>query len=299
MEYLVSAENTPYQQWQLELLIESFKHHNCEKDLLVCLSESDTPIHPSYWRNISDHKRIQGHENIGKTRGYKGLNALYDLSWAVQNKWITQPFAFIPTDVVLKEKLNVGLQSEYPEIVFNPSPFFTLESAEEAVGPFWEVTNKNKADYESVWVPLGPIIIFNKIPEDLFSRAIILAERLALKQLLRNQQIWEHTAKLAWAMNLSDFVSNLLLRGDYKLTMNMLESGNSPFIHYEHGLPPVFNKVMFQYPEPDFISFGDPFEILAANSPTRNAHFISELAKKSLAARPLPSEMKIVESKNL
>jgi len=285
MEYLVSAENTPYQQWQLELLIESFKYHNCEKDLLVCLAESDTPIHSLFWRNIASHERIQAHENIGKVRGYKELNALYDLSWAVQNKWITQPFTYIPTDVVLKNKLNIPLQSEFSEIVFSPSPFFTLESAEEAVGPFWEVTNKKKADYETSWVPLGPIMIFNKIPEELFERAIVLAEKLALNQLLRKQPIWEHTTTLAWAMNLSDFVGQIMLRGDYTLTMTMLDSSNSPFVHYKHGLPPVFNKTMFQYTAPDFVSFGDPFEILAENFSTESAHFISELAKRSLAAR--------------
>jgi hypothetical protein len=285
MEYLVSAENTPYQQWQLELLIESFKYHNCEKDLLVCLAESDMPIHPLFWRNIAAHQRIQGHENIGKIRGYKGLTALYDLSWAVQNKWITQPFTYIPSDVVLKNKLNIQLQSEFSEVVFSPSPFFTLESAEEAVGPFWEITNKKRADYETAWVPLGPIMVFNKMPEYFFDRAIVLAEKLALQQLLNKQPIWERTATLAWAMNLSDFVGQLLLRGDYTLTMTMMDSSNSPFIHYEHGLPPVFNKTMFQYTAPDFVSFGDPFEVLAENSPTESAHFISELAKRSLAAR--------------
>lgn len=285
MEYLVSAENMPYQQWQLELLIESFKYHKCEKDLLLCLAESDAPTHPLFWRNISNHQRIQAHENIGKIRGYKGLNALYDLFWAVQNKWITQPFAYIPTDVVLKNKLNIQFQPDVSEIIFSPSPFFTLDLAEEVVGPFWEVTEKTKADYEVSWMPLGPIMIFNNIPEEFFERAIILAEKLALQQLLRKQPIWEHTATLAWSMNLSDYVRQLSLRGDYTLTMTMLDSSNSPFIHYEHGLPPVFNKAMFRYAAPDFVAFGDPFEILAENSPTESSHFISELAKKSLATR--------------
>lgn len=285
MEYLVSAENTQYYQWQLELLIESFKHNNCEEDLLVCLSASDVPVHPDYWRNIPNHKRLKGHENIGKIRGYAGLNALYDLYLAIQDKSITQPFAYIPTDVVLKEKLNLTLQSEIAEIVFSPSPFFTLELAEESVGPFWEATNRTKSDYETKWVSLGPIIIFNKIPEAFFYRAIVIAEKLALQQLLRKQPIWEHTAKLAWSMNISEYLDFIILRGDYSLTMNMLDNGNSPFIHYEHGMPPVFNKTMFQYASPEFVSFGDPFEILAENAPTKSSYFMSELAKKNLETR--------------
>lgn len=284
MEYLVSTENTPYYRWQLELLIESFKHHNQEENLLVCLSgESDSnAANNLFWRNISNHKRIKAHENIGEIRGHKGVNALYDLHFAVQKQWISQPFVYIPTDVVLKNKLNVDLSTDYPEIVFFPSPFFTFELAEEKAGPFWEITNKKKDDYEKKWIPLGPIMIFNKIPELLFERAIVLAEKLALQQLLRKQPIWEHTATLAWSMNLSDFSDNFLLRSNYYLKMTMLDIGNSPFIHYEHGLPPVFNKTMFKYKSPEFLSFGDPFQILAENSPTENAHFMSELAKKIL-----------------
>jgi hypothetical protein len=284
MEYLVSTENTPYCQWQLELLIESFKHHNCEDNLLVCLSGSDSDS-TMFWRNIPNHKRIQTHENIGEIRGYKGVNALYDLYFALKNKWISQPFAYIPIDVVLKNKLNIDFSSDYSEIVFSPSPFFTFELAEEKVGSFWEITNKQKEDYEKKWVPLGPIMIFNKMPEILFERAIVLTEKLALQQILRKKPIWEHTATLAWSMILSDFSENLLLRGDYFLKMTMLDNGNCSFVHYEHGLPPVFNKTMFQYKKPEFLSFGNPFEVLSENSPTENAHFMSELAKKSLKSR--------------
>ena len=285
MEYLVSAENTPYHQWQLELLIESFKHNKCEDDLLVCLSESDAPIHNLYWRNIPNHRRLKGHENIGKIRGHTELNFLYDICWAIQDKLITQPFVYIPTDVVLKEKINLNMQSEIAEIVFAPSPFFTLELAEESVGPFWEAANRTKSDYETKWVPLGPIIIFNKIPYEFFQRTIVIAEKLALQQLLRKQPIWEHTAKLALSMNISEYIEYMILRGDYTLTMTMLDSSNSPFIHYEHGMPPVFNKTMFQYAVPDLVSFGDPFEILAVNAPTESSYFMSELAKKNLETR--------------
>lgn len=285
MEYLVSAENSPYNQWQLELLIESFKHHQCEDDLLLCLTKSDIPAHPFYCRNISTHKRIQAHENIGEVRGYKPLNNLYNLMWSVKENWIEQPFTYIPTDVVLKNKINIHFKNEYPEIIFAPSPFFTLDFAEENIGPFWEVLDKTKADYESNWVPVGPILIFNQIPIGTFIRTIAIAEKLALKQLLDNKPIWEHTDKLAWAINLSDHVGSVMLRGDYTLTMNMLDRGNAPFIHYEHGLPPVFNKTMFQYLPPDLVSLGDPFEILIQNSPTENAYFLSNLAKISFDER--------------
>jgi hypothetical protein len=283
MEYLVSAENTLYHHWQLELLIESFKFHNSDNDLLVCLSEENTTINPHFYRNISKHKRIECHENIGKAREYSRLNWLYNLYWAVRYEWIKQPFAYIPVDVVLKNKPNIQF-SIFSEIMFCPELFFTQILAEESVPGFWEITNKTKSDYDQ-WIPIGPVIIFNNIPKEFFQRTIVLAEKLALKQIMENKPIWEHTDRLALAMNLMDFSKQIKMIGDYSLTMNMLDNGNSPFVHYEHGLPPVFNKCMFKFSPPNYVSFGDPFEVLAQHSPTKSSHFVSELAKRSIEAR--------------
>jgi hypothetical protein len=284
MEYFVSAENTPYYHWQLELLIESFKQNNCEDQLLVALAAADAPTHNAFCRNLLKHKNVYAHQNIGELRGYKALNEIYAVSWSLDNQMLKQPFAQISADVVLRRPLTISFNNA-PEIIFDPDPFFTIEAAEDAIGPFWEWIDKSKEDYSTKWVPIGPIMIFNNIPSLIFQRTITIAESLALQQLLAGKPIWEHTKKLAWAINLSDYVGQIQLRGDYTLAMNMLSNGGSPFIHYEHGLPPVFNKTMFQYSPPNFVSFGDPFEVLAANFPTPASHFISQLAQSNLAAR--------------
>lgn len=198
---------------------------------------------------------------------------------------LKQPFCSISSDVVLYHPLAISSFTGNSEIIFDPDPFFTIEMAQETVGPFWEWMNKPKSDYETRWVPIGPIMIFNHVPLMIFQRTIMLAETLALHQLLADKPIWKHTNKLAWAINLADYVGQIQLRGDYTLAMNMLSGGDSPFIHYKHGLPPVFNKTMFQYSPPNFASFGDPFEVLAAHSPTPASHFISQLAQSNLAAR--------------
>lgn len=285
MEYIVSAEKSPFHQWQLELLIESFKVNNCQDDLLVCLSETELPIHPAFWRNISKHPRVFAHENIGSSRGYKGLNFVYDVLWAIKNKLIKQPFCHVPTDMVLKTIPNFKFIEKNPEIVFSPSPFFTFELAETNVESFWEVTNKTKEYYETNWMPLGPIVAYNNIPDIVFERSFILAERLVLKQILNNKPIWKDTVKLALAINLSDFIGKIRFRGNFDLVMNMLQVGNAPFIHYEHGMPPTFNKSMFLYNPPNFASFGDPLVVLSQNSPTENAHFLSKLAQNSISSR--------------
>jgi hypothetical protein len=207
------------------------------------------------------------------------------LAWVVEYNILKQPFAYIPSDVVLRRPLEVFFAGNVTEIVFDPDPFFTIETAEKEVGPFWEWMGRSKADFETRWVPVGPIMIFNRVPPVVFRLASVTAEALAVQQLLAGRTIWEHTDKLAWAINLADFIGQIQLRGDYTLAMTMLGAGDSPFIFYEHGLPPVFNKTMFQYSPPNYVSLGDPFEILAVNSPTPASHFISQLAQSNLASR--------------
>lgn len=284
MEYLVSAEYVPYQQWQLELLIESFKYHKCENKLLVCLSQTNEPPHPFYIRNIAYHENKFTHNNIGKIRGFDKINNVYDLYLSVLNNKIKQPFASIPLDIVLKRPLEINF-TENPEIIFLPDPFFTFEETLKEVGDYCEIIEKDKSFFQNNWIPIGPLMIFNKIPTEIFERNVALTEKLAIFQLKNKKNIWKYTDRLAWCINLCDYLGKIVFKGDYSLTMNMLENSNAPFIHYEHGLPPVFNKLMFQYTSNHLISLGDPFEILAANSPTENSHFISNLAKKSIENR--------------
>jgi hypothetical protein len=284
MNYIVSAENTPYYHWQLELLIESFKQHNLQDDLLVCLSGEKIAVHPMYTRNTTNHKRIKIKENIGKKRGYSHLNTLYDLYWAVSQNWINQPFIQIPASSVLYHLPKIEFSTKYPEIIYSPTAFFRFENAEENVGPFWEILGKPKEYYQEYWIPLGNFIVWNQIPKELFLKSIIIAEKLALFQILSNKPIWDQTAKLAIASIISEEKEFICLKRDENLSINMLDFKNAPFIDYEHGMPPVFNKKLFKFDPPKYISLGEPFTALKENPSTPPAYFMSELAITSLKA---------------
>lgn len=284
MEYFTSIENTPYYQWQIELLIESFKKHNLNDNLLIALAESDTLIQPFFFNNLFKHKRILGHENIGKKRGFDKLNILYSLMWAVTSKKISQPFAFIKPDILLQNKIEIKFDS-YPQILFSPNSFFSFKESEKQVGEFYLWFDKDKDYYNKNWVPIGNIIIWNQIPEDFFTRLINITEILCVKQIEKNNCIWEKTIELAIVINIADHFGKLSLIGDYSLEDNMLGDGKAKFINYEHGLPPVFNKHMFKYNPPEYSSFGDPFEILSQHSPTPSSYYMSELAKENLKIR--------------
>ena len=286
MKYFTNAEDKPFHHWQLELLIESFKVLQCEENLLIALSQSDEPSNEKFTYNIKKHKNIYHCENIGKIRGYNNLNNLYTLLWSIKNEKITQPFVVIQPHIILKSKFNYNFNKTSPEIVFAPDPFFTLEKAEEEVGPFWEWFNQSKEQFKNQWIPIGSIIAFNNIPIEIFDANISIAEKLAIHQIVNKEKIWEYTDRLALSINLSNYIGKITFNGNYNLATNMVWTGeNSPFIDCEHGLPPLFNKNMFQYQPPNFISFGDPIEILSNQYPTHNAYFISQLAKINLEKR--------------
>ena len=65
----------------------------------------------------------------------------------------------------------------------------------------------------------------------------------------------------------------------------MNDGKNTMFIDYEHGVPPDFNKSMFTFPPPKYISFGDPIEVISQCISTPNAHTMAKVAQKILAKR--------------
>ena len=278
MQYLVVAENTQYYHWQLSLLIESFKKHNLQNDLCIFLVDSNEKTNERFSKNLIEHQNKKIFENIGKTRGFDKLNKLYGMLWAIESNKIKQPFALIPADVILEKPINLDLH-EYPEIYFNPDKDFNFNYVKNSVPNLLEILNRENKKIENYWISIGPVIVFNNMPIDFFRMFVVKAEILALKQLIYNQKIFEKTDRIALSINIFDFMNKGAIKEDYNLTKSMLEYNETSFIHYEHGMPPVFNKSMFRYDPPDYASFGDPYEAILENPATPSAYLMSELVK--------------------
>lgn len=285
MDYFVNIEKTDYELWQAELLIESFNYNNCSEKLLCVICENKKDIcYPIPLKNVFDHKRGIISRNVGEERGYKPLNALYNLFWMQNSNLLKQPFALLSPDMVLRKDINFNFNDpNLSEIVFAPYPELTFNAAVDAVGPFWEYCQNDQKYYQENWIPFGCFALFNCIPLNFFYRTIFIAESLAVKQLIDKKEIWKHTDKLAWTINMADSIGQLFLKGDYQIVDAMFNNSESSIIHYEHGLPPSFNKTEYLYQPPAFLSNGNPFEIIAQNPATANAHFMSNLAKNILS----------------
>jgi hypothetical protein len=287
MDYFLNIDNTPYYQWQTELLIESFKEKKCSNDLFLALTNSTNTsfLNNNFTKNIFSHNRTYSFDDIGSKKGFPELNKFICLANCITKKLIKQPFFVLEPDVVLHNNIDMLFSKNYCEFIFAIDPFFTLESAEENVGPFWEWFNLEKDNLESNWVPLGECYAFNNIPDGFFYKVIKDAEKMALHQLLNQKNIWSRTVELSLAMNLSNNITNISCRGDYKIVAPVMFSSESYFISYKDGILPSFHKSMFKYNPPNYVSFGDPIKILSENTFSPNAKYISNLAKKSISSR--------------
>lgn len=283
MDYFVNIEHTPYYQWQIELLIESFKQHKLEENLAVGLSFTSLSPKAEFCRNLFSHPRIYGSNNMGEVRGFDRLAGLYSISNLLRSEIVKQPFVLMEPDSVLYKPVTVS-RKEVPHILFQVDPFFTKELVEE------NIPNINKY-FVNDWVTLGNTAYFDHLPVEFFDRTIYLTELLAYEQARAGKDIWRYTDRAALAIGISELVGRAALEGQYTFDMSLSDHQiTNNFINYgSRGAFPHFSKSMFAYSPPAMLSLGgDPLDALA-NLPTQlgttSAQYVAGLAKICLDAR--------------
>lgn len=261
MDYFVNIEDTPYDHWQLELLIESFKILNLEDKLLVAVTSSTQNPIEEFLYNFRQHKRVINYPNIGAARGYNQLNRYYCLSACLEQGLLTQPFTLLEPDMIL----NIPIQEYSQNIVLQLDPFFNLEyiNSQFDITKYLEII-KNPIK----WIELGSTMVFKDVPISFFKSLPSLIEELAIKQIELSGKIFEDTDKIAMTINLM-MSHNLSINCVYDLEVPLVgHEINRNIIHYEHGLPPFFNKKMFQFKSPINFAMGTYNPILAIGKET-------------------------------
>jgi hypothetical protein len=164
MQYFVSIQNNAYCRWQAELLIESFKHHHLDQQLVVAIADNQQPDVPIYEKNLRAHERKFVYMDFGQE--YKAFNKTRSLMFALEQNLLQKPFAILHPDMLLLNPIQVPQESFVYDI--NPAYVNNLK-------PFL----KNRLEYlfrESpgdwfAWIPLGDTMVFNKdIPDSFFKR---------------------------------------------------------------------------------------------------------------------------------
>jgi hypothetical protein len=279
VEYLVTAEDTPYFHWQLELLIESFKLRNLQDKLVVALAYDPYPKYPDFRRNLNTHSRVIRFDNMGRKRGYPFLNKQYGTVIAVQNGAIRQPFTLIEPDMLLHKPVPEPTEN----IGFQVRPLFTREHVESngiRVEPYIK---------SALWLPIGATYIFNGVGNDVFERATAYAEAVALDYAKASSEqpvkYWRYIERVGWELSfLSFYGGSMTYKGFYSLEMSLLDHKlEHCFVHYNNGLPPDFTKVLYRYDPPEFFGGGNfPFGSFLGDNPTSVTHFAQHVARKYL-----------------
>jgi len=259
MKYFVSIENNVYSHWQIELLIESFKLHGIENDLMIAVAENENPCPDWFVKNITAHQNKFKHHNYGNQRKHRRLNKLYALYAATKSKLIEPPFVLLHPDMIL---LNPIKTSESCNILYdkNDSNDFFIE------------TIKNKVN--GPWMDIGCSITFLDCPVSLFERAFIHMDDLVSKNVISR-----NIEKIAWNFAIYD-QKIFTAKQTYKEISLLNADLNGDIIHYRHGLPPVFTKKNYLYAEPSYFSASEhPYKILLKHDVSPVMGYVKKVVK--------------------
>lgn len=286
MDYFVSVDRKAFHDWQLELLIESFKSRSVAHKIFVGMNRS-SEYRYAHLENCLKHQNLFLYEDVGEKKGFRSLNEAYQLLWLMNSQKIKSPVCVMKPHMILKRYVeNIFNVAEARAFLYSSDPFFTFDYAQENCPGFENVMkNKSKELYQEKWFNLGNCFILNGLPDWFVQKVINVAENLLVHQIMMNRDVWIETVRLSWVITLIE-VSKDVEVFDYKdLTSIMHEGNDTILIDYEHGIPPHFNRSMFTYPPPKYLSFGDPIEILSDLVMTPNAHTMAKVAKNVLQKR--------------
>lgn len=281
MDYFVSAEDTPFYHWQLELLIHSFHLQGLRDSLVICLASATGPTICDFRKLLMSHPRILLHDNVGQQRGYRYLNKIYGITAALAQGMLKVPFCVIEPDMVMVRPVETGSYN----ISVQVKPSLTLEECERNglhLDKYLQAAGKEK-----VWMPLGSVYAFNNVPDQIFSRIADWIELLVYENCKTKEEFapWKHVDRAGWALGLMEYYGHLSFKSRHDFEMTLLDHRiNHNFIHYSHGLPPVFSKFSYKYEPPDHMASSDsPYLPLLEHNPTTSTNFLQQVVRSYLA----------------
>jgi hypothetical protein len=289
MQYFVSAENTSYFYWQLELLIESFAMHGLERNLLVALAENDSQKIGGFSSNLVRHEAKFVHPNEGREMGYLPLNRVSSIRYALAYGVLKFPFALIHSDMVMRNPLD-DLGGERPTVTLNNLEDNPL-SEEDAVKREIEQDLRKLAEERGLAfedlpkVPfLSPPIIFNKNFESI-SDVFFARLQTNMISILERRGASFPCERAAWELTLTESSQHCSVSGKFLSAPLLFDSEEANFIHYKTGIPPVFHKRFYRYEDGSYFAGQGPYETLLEHNPSVNTDFVQKVIKSYADSR--------------
>lgn len=256
MQYFVSIENNFYCNWQIELLIESFKILKLENELVVAIAcDQRSPISHGY-KNLSALNHKFFHPNYGLKKRNKRLNKFYGLYTAIQNNILKQPFALLHSDMILVNPLKP----------FEANLTFHHDSNNQD-----EFTDSIKSKLGKMpWLSMGDSMVFQDVPLTFFQE--VMQMMLHLKS-CATQPRHEEACWMLGLCNHSSLTLNPIL-----MESNLLDHEIRDIIHYKHGYPPFFNKK--HYVTDGFLLSEHPYDVLMRHNPSPASNILQNIVRR-------------------
>lgn len=284
MQYFVSAENSSYFYWQLELLIESFLMQGLEKSLVIGLAENNDQKIRGYSSNLVKYGTKFMISNEGRDLGYLPINRVNSIRYALAHGILKFPFVMIHSDMILRNPVSVSEEDDnYGVIVnnFDELPNHETKLVGEEVDSVVErVSKERKTDPEKITrIPFfSAPAVFNKSMEyfgdQFFSKVqayeVVLAEK---------EGAGFPCERAAFEMTLVESFQHIGIRGKFMSAPMMYDGDDINFIHYRSGIPPVFHKKYFRYEHGTFFSSMGPYETIMEHNPTANTNYVQQVIR--------------------
>lgn len=270
MQYFVSAENSSYFYWQLELLIESFKLKGIEDKLVIFLAENNDPKIKGFSKNLVRHKNKFEHENFGLKNNYLPLNRPYAIIQALRGGYIKFPFALIHADMILRSPL----QEEFEEDIILDS-YFIKPSNYNVTNEIDEILkNRGLEKRENAPETLPPFgaIVFNNALNELFFNSVINK----IKKFIETKNDNFPFEYAAWETCFFEILGGYSFSGK-QISSGLLDNLENNFIHYKYGIPPYFNKKYFLDNNKILTSRISPYDTILEHNLTSNSNLVNKV----------------------
>lgn len=284
MQYFVSAENSSYFYWQLELLIESFLMQGMEKDLVIGLAENEDQKIRGYSSNLVKYGTKFMIPNEGREAGYLPLNRISSVRYALATGALKLPFVMIHSDMVLRNPVSLSEDdARYGVVVNNFDDYPRKENemvAEEVDLLVGRVAEDRKVDPKDITrIPFfSAPVVFNE-PMEYFSDRFFGKVQAYELGLLERKGAGFPCERAAFEMTLAESFQHVGIKGMFMSAPMMYEGEDINFIHYRSGIPPVFHKKYFKYEQGTFYASMGPYETIMEHNPTVNTNYVQQVIR--------------------
>lgn len=284
MQYFVSAENSSYFYWQLELLIESFLMQGIQDDLVIGLAENNDQKIRGYSFNIVKYGQKFIHNNEGRDIDYLPVNRVNALMYALAYGILKFPFVLIHADMILKNPIITKEEDEDFGVIINNYEEISdadKKQIKEAIGIELEKVAKDREISVDSFPEIPAIsspIVFNKsfeyMWETFFSKL-----KINMLNFLEKKGKNFPCERAAWEQTFMESFKHCSVKGDFMSAPLMYDDNNINLIHYKSGIPPVFNKRFFKFENATYYSGQGPYETILDHNPTVNTNYLHQVIK--------------------